>query len=130
MSFQEHALAAALRDLQQPKQPLSVCTAMSRDDAKKHCESMNATMPIIRNKAENDFISLLIRSGPGEPVQRSTLWIGLKRDRSHRRMHFAWDNGDDGNFEGWARGEPNDWGGSEDCVQVSLSVEHYHCSPW
>ncbi|WKY04293.1 hypothetical protein Q1695_005357 [Nippostrongylus brasiliensis] len=104
----------------------SVCTRMSRDNAKKHCESMNATMPIIHSKEENDFISLLIRSGPGERVQRSTLWIGLKRDRSQRGLYFAWDNGDARNFNGWARGEPNDWGGREDCVEYREQHHGYY----
>ena len=47
---------------------------------------------------------------------RFRCWIGLN-DRG-RESHWRWSDSTRVNFRAWSRGEPNDWGRGEDCVQM------------
>jgi len=43
-------------------------------------------------------------------------WIGLSDATEEGK--WIWDDGSDLDFTFWRGGEPNDWGGREDCVHI------------
>ena len=73
---------------------------------------MGADLVVIKSSVENQFVYNLITTSGG-----GSSWIGLRRKADHR---FYWlDNRTaQGNYQKWAGGEPNDAGGSEDCVEI------------
>ena len=49
---------------------------------------------------------------------RTSPWIGLSDQREEDL--WVWDSRTSG-YVNWNRGEPNDWNGNEDCVQMTTS---------
>ena len=74
------------------------------------CSGQGGTLVRIDSAAENDFVFGII------PASIDVAWIGLERTASGADT-FAWADGDAPSFVHWAApDEPNNDGGSEDCV--------------
>lgn len=76
-------------------------------DSRKDCQAKGADLVTLSSKAELDF------------VKRSyVLWIGLFRGEEEN--DWKWVDGTDLVGAGfWKRGEPNNSGGHEDCVEIA-----------
>lgn len=87
---------------------------------------MGADLPIIRSDEENNFIHSLMKSQ--NTVTKWGAWIGMERKADGK---FYWINGVavEGKYTKWAGGEPNDHGGTEDCVNL-YGVHSGHDSYW
>ncbi|CAD7941754.1 unnamed protein product [Amoebophrya sp. A25] len=78
-------------------------------DAANECAKKSASLAIIKTAAENEMVKSLIRWAWGG------YWIG----GTDQRHEGVWELARYASpFAKWARGEPNDWMGSEDCVAV------------
>ncbi|XP_043569188.1 lectin-like [Chiloscyllium plagiosum] len=51
-------------------------------------------------------------------------WIGLSD--IHKEGTFLWSDGSASDFMFWAKGEPNDNGGREECVQILFKKTHWN----
>jgi hypothetical protein len=89
-----------------------VCTTpRTWELAQAHCREMGAEMWVIDDRAEEVEV---YRFAMG--VRESSYWIGLTdRDEEGR---FVWWDGAEPVYMNWNWGEPNDWGGNEDCTQI------------
>ena len=79
-------------------------------DARLKCQNMGGDLVIIRSAQENDFIFDLVK----KLNKHVGVWLGLQRmDDSE----FYWIDGTplEGHYQNWNVGEPNDYGGREDC---------------
>jgi hypothetical protein len=75
-------------------------------DAKSKIASIGGRFPIIKTAAQNAFIQSKLAGG--------NAWVGIYRNGS------SWiaADGTTPTYYNWAAGEPNNWGGNEDAVQM------------
>jgi cysteine-rich repeat protein len=79
-------------------------------DAVAHCATQEMTLATVDDGDDNRILL--------EASNRTSPWIGLS-DQIEEDV-WVWD-GRNSRFRDWNRGEPNDWGGGEDCVQMTTS---------
>jgi hypothetical protein len=78
-------------------------------DAQAACASLGAHLADIEDLTENDWIW-----AQAEAVDAGTAWwFGL--NDSATEGSYEWDGGASSTFTNWRTGEPNDFGGAEDC---------------
>ncbi|XP_044179085.1 uncharacterized protein LOC114946811 isoform X1 [Acropora millepora] len=80
-------------------------------DAKTTCRQLGGTLLKIDDANEQHFISWKLAKF------WKTNWIGLTDSSVEGRYRWESDNSPV-NYTNWARGEPNDYGGVEDCISV------------
>jgi Lectin C-type domain len=78
------------------------------------CCGRTAHIVTIQNSFENAFIESIVK---GQPLQSA--WIGLSDITSEG--NFTWVDNTTFNFNDWNNGEPNNFGGNENCVQVKYN---------
>ncbi|GMV41342.1 MAG: hypothetical protein AMXMBFR64_30580 [Myxococcales bacterium] len=89
-----------------------VCTTpRSWQAGREHCQALGADLVSIETVQERDWLRT---NAPG--VASNSHWIGLS-DLATEGV-FVWVNGTTPGFWGFAGGEPNDWGGNEDCTEM------------
>ncbi|XP_072227255.1 ladderlectin-like [Leuresthes tenuis] len=91
-----------------------ISTKMTWIDAELHCVSQGANLVSIHSRKEENFVKHLIRSfDPAERVK----WIGLTD--CQKNGAWLWSDGSKFDFKFWNKGQPNNSGGSQDCVQTN-----------
>ncbi|XP_072226192.1 ladderlectin-like [Leuresthes tenuis] len=91
-----------------------IATKMTWIDAELHCVSQGANLVSIHSQEEENFVKHLIRSiDPADGVK----WIGLTD--CQKNGAWLWSDGSKFDFKFWNTGEPNNYQGSEDCVQTN-----------
>ena len=83
-------------------------TSFTRSEAEAHCQARFGHLVAISSAEENDAVATV--SGSVD------MWIGYS-DSSEEGL-FVWSSHEGHHFEAWNPGEPNDTGGSEDCVEI------------
>ena len=86
-----------------------------QSDARQHCQNLGGDLAIIKSENQNDFIFNLTRSQ--STFTKWGAWIGMERKYDGK---FYWiDNTPaEGSYAIWSGGEPNNFKGSENCVQM------------
>ena len=80
-------------------------------DAEKTCINLGGHLTSIVTAAESTFLTKLLSSGIG------TIWIGLN-DRENEHT-FMWTDGSPVLMSSWAKNEPSDYDGQQNCVYMS-----------
>ncbi|MBN3322308.1 PGCA protein, partial [Atractosteus spatula] len=75
-------------------------------EAQRFCRERHTDLVSVRNQRENEKIK--------ETAKGNEVWIGLYRG------DWKWSDQESLSFQNWARGEPNNAGGTEDCATVFL----------
>ncbi|KAK6471043.1 macrophage mannose receptor 1-like [Huso huso] len=79
-------------------------------EAQKYCREHHTDLVSIKNASENEEI---VKKAQGKPF-----WIGLFNEP------WKWSHqGDNYTFHNWSKGDPNNWGGDENCVKMSKKGE-------
>ena len=86
---------------------------MGYDTCKSECERKNMSMPCIMN---SDDHSVFTQFAGGFGVDGA--WIGY-HDRTNEGV-WEWESGCPSSYTNWGGGEPNDYGGGEDCMQITF----------
>ena len=73
---------------------------------------MGADLPTIKSSGEKDFIFDLMQKKQG--LSKEGAWLGLDRSGSS----FRWIDGTHVSYQNWGHGEPNNYGGHENCAQM------------
>jgi len=95
-----------------------IATQMTWIDAELHCVSEGGNLVSIHSQEEENFVKHLIRNfDPAEGVN----WIGLTD--AQRNDAWLWSDGSEVNFSSWNPGEPNNSGGSEECVHTNWGTD-------
>ncbi|CAM9701056.1 unnamed protein product, partial [Heterosigma akashiwo] len=86
--------------------------SLGRDDAQTACEALGGMLASI-DSSDVDSEVLDLTGG-------TTAWIGLNDESTEGT--YVWADGTSvGDYTNWNSGEPNDWGDSEDCVEMTSS---------
>ncbi|KAI7807641.1 putative lectin C-type domain containing [Triplophysa rosa] len=80
-------------------------------DAQRFCRQHHTDLIKVRNQTDNQLIHNIIND-----PQRS-VWIGLFRDS------WEWSDHTDSTFRYWKSGQPDNYGGYEDCTAVDMNNE-------
>ncbi|CAH3146928.1 unnamed protein product [Pocillopora meandrina] len=83
-----------------------------RSTAQQKCLGMGANLPTIKSAGERDFIFNLLKNNPG--ISNEGVWLGLNR----RGSSFYWIDNSYAGYQVWGHGEPNNFGGHENCAQM------------
>jgi hypothetical protein len=83
-------------------------------DARAHCQAAGADLVVVGDAAEDAWV----RAQALAHGFWADAWLGLA-DLDVEGT-FAWVDGSPVSFWGFAPGEPNDWGGNEDCTEMYL----------
>ena len=88
---------------------------LKQSDARQHCQNLGGDLAIIKSENQNDFIFSLIQSQ--KTFTKWGAWIGIQR-KADGKFYWIDNTPVDGSYSIWAGGEPNNAGGSENCVQI------------
>ncbi|XP_071171999.1 perlucin-like protein [Mytilus edulis] len=89
-------------------------------DAEVECRNMGGNLTQVNDFAENSWIVTMITS---KNVTQQNYWMGgndLKEEGDWRWMNDL----SKVNFTSWSLGEPNDYGGGEDCAHFRLTKNY------
>ncbi|XP_039546059.1 ladderlectin-like [Pimephales promelas] len=82
--------------------------------AEKNCQALGANLVSVHSKAENDFVLSLV------PSSSTRFWAGAHD--GEQEGQWLWSDGSvSGDFGNWCSAEPNNAGGSENCLELSYS---------
>jgi len=84
--------------------------------ARTDCQSRDGSLVSIHDDAQQDWLAATISS----LRLGSEWWIGLSD--SEEEGVFVWDDGSEVDYTHWNTGEPNDWGGNEDCTELTHGI--------
>ncbi|XP_075306468.1 lactose-binding lectin l-2-like [Odontesthes bonariensis] len=91
-----------------------IATTMTWIDAELHCVSEGSNLVSIHSQEEENFVKHLIRNFD---LAEGVNWIGLTD--AQRNGAWLWSDGSKVDFTSWNGGEPNNSGGSEECVHTN-----------
>ncbi|KAL3064694.1 hypothetical protein OYC64_000852 [Pagothenia borchgrevinki] len=89
-------------------------------DAERRCIAMGGNLASIRSTREYNQIRKLVRKASGRNLN---VWVG-GHDAVHEGV-WLWSDGSKFTFGGWARGEPNNHGGKEHCMEMNFRGQNY-----
>ncbi|XP_029904981.1 CD209 antigen-like protein C isoform X3 [Myripristis murdjan] len=89
----------------------------SWDESRKDCQGRGADLVIINSREENSFLMNF----------RVRLWIGLSDLETERE--WKWVDGSSLCYSYWAKGQPNDYGGGEDCGELRPAYDGWNDAP-
>ena len=68
---------------------------------------------MIKSEDENQFVYNLLKNTSGA----RNGWIGLYR-KANKKFYWLDDRPEEGNYQKWRDGEPSNYRGNEDCVEL------------
>ncbi|XP_076015991.1 galactose-specific lectin nattectin-like [Genypterus blacodes] len=86
---------------------------LTMPDAEVVCLRQGGNLVSLRNGAELQFLRNYVRRVSGKDKK---FWAGLSD--AVKEGLWLWSDGSPITYKNWAVGEPNNWGGGEDCVEV------------
>ncbi|XP_054588521.2 ladderlectin [Nothobranchius furzeri] len=88
--------------------------------AERYCLSVGGNLASFHSTAEYNFIRDLILKKTGA---HTTCWVG--GNDAAKDGVWMWSDGSKFDFTAWHAGEPNNYGGSESCMDINLRGEDY-----
>ncbi|CAJ1084350.1 C-type mannose receptor 2-like [Xyrichtys novacula] len=92
-------------------------SAMAWADAEKFCTSIGGNLASVHSKDEYLYLRNAVLRTTG---QHSTAWLG-GYDAAKEGV-WLWSDGSKFDFKFWAKGEPNNAGGHENCMEMNFRV--------
>ncbi|XP_033982866.1 galactose-specific lectin nattectin-like [Trematomus bernacchii] len=90
---------------------------MNWASAETDCLALGGNLASIKSTTEYDFIRQLVRTATGKDLQ---FWVG-GHDAVMEGV-WLWSDGFKFNFESWGKGEPNNYGGKEHCMEINFGA--------
>ncbi|XP_077100094.1 galactose-specific lectin nattectin-like [Siphateles boraxobius] len=83
--------------------------------AEKNCQRLGANLASVGNKPENDFLLSLL------PSSSTRTWIGA--NDAVQDGHWLWSDGSVFSYTNWCTGEPNNYQGPENCLEINFTSD-------
>uniref|UniRef100_A0A3B4GTK3 C-type lectin domain-containing protein n=1 Tax=Pundamilia nyererei TaxID=303518 RepID=A0A3B4GTK3_9CICH len=96
-------------------------------DAESSCQTLGGNLASYHSTAEYTFIRELIRTAAGS---YPTAWVGGNDRETVSETMWMWSDGSQFDFPNWAKGEPNDYKGREDCMTINNGGQDYVNDAW
>ena len=93
-------------------------SASTWNKSRTFCQNLGADLTVIKSEDENQFVSDLLRNTSGD----SHGWIGLYR-KADSKFYWLDDRPEEGNYQNWKGGEPNNNQSNEDCVVLIIKLK-------
>ncbi|KAF3855398.1 hypothetical protein F7725_023453 [Dissostichus mawsoni] len=87
----------------------------SLDPQQTDCLALGGNLASIKSTTEYDFIRQLVRTAAGKDLE---FWVG-GHDAVMEGV-WLWSDGFKFNFKSWGKGEPNNHGGKEHCMEINF----------
>lgn len=100
---------------------------MTWRQAKQRCERLGGHLATIGGEAENDFVTVLARSGIANPGRLDGVWLGATDER--QEGEWRWLDGGKLHFANWWPGQPNNKQNAEHYLFLLLSDGTWHDQP-
>ncbi|KAK5863077.1 hypothetical protein PBY51_000134 [Eleginops maclovinus] len=84
--------------------------------AETECIALKGNLASIRSTTEYNFIRQLVKKATGTDVN---VWVGGYD--AVREGVWMWSDGSKFTFRNWSRGEPNNAGGKEHCMEINYA---------
>ena len=92
--------------------------ALSWHEAQRFCEERGGHLVTITSPGEQFFAAQLARRS-----EMKAVWIGLTNEG--HAGEWKWVTGEPLEFQGWAKGEPNDWGGRGEHWSILYGLQQF-----
>jgi len=89
-------------------------------EAEKKCEEMKGVLVSIKNKETHQFLLALSKG--------KCFWAGASDARTEGV--WLWRDGSKITYSDWAKDEPDDWKGKEDCLVIGWPGKRYENGKW
>ncbi|CAJ1084351.1 galactose-specific lectin nattectin-like [Xyrichtys novacula] len=103
-------------------------SAMAWGDAEKFCTTIGGNLASVHSKDEYHYLRNAVLRLTG---QHTTVWLG-GYDAAKEGV-WLWSDGSKFDFKFWAKGEPNNAGGHENCMEMNFRgkdfVNDIGCNP-
>jgi hypothetical protein len=114
------AAAASCSDYSYAATNYRFCTlGYNWSQARSSCQSMGMDLVKIADGGENAFVSNVANN-----IASGSWWIGAN-DQAVEGT-FRWPDGTPLTYTNWNPGEPNDWGGAEDCGELYTAAQQWN----
>ncbi|XP_074538599.1 galactose-specific lectin nattectin-like [Halichoeres trimaculatus] len=89
-------------------------------DAEKHCTTLGANLVSLHSKEQHTFIQNTLMGIAGKLVN---IWVGGQD--AVKEGVWLWSDGSLFDFNGWSKGEPNNYGRGEDCMEMNFREKDF-----
>ncbi|XP_031158482.1 ladderlectin-like [Sander lucioperca] len=86
--------------------------------AEKNCESLGGNLASVHNIMEYHNLQRLIMTNSHEYKET---WIG--GTDAQKEKQWIWSDGTPFHYSNWCRGEPNNLGGRQNCLQINVGAQ-------
>ncbi|XP_041654469.1 ladderlectin-like [Cheilinus undulatus] len=97
-----------------------LCLASGLWVGNRHCTTVGGNLPSVHTKEEYEFLRNTVHQLTGQHVMA---WLG-GYDAAKEGV-WLWSDGSHFDFKHWAKGEPNNAGGHENCMHMNLKGKDF-----
>ncbi|XP_041654463.1 galactose-specific lectin nattectin-like [Cheilinus undulatus] len=89
-------------------------------DAERHCTTLGANLPSVHSKGAYDFLRNTVNLLSGKDL---AIWLGGYD--AVKEGVWLWSDGSHFDFKFWHKGEPNNFQGKENCMEMNFMEKDF-----
>eukprot|EP00929_Paragymnodinium_shiwhaense_P114705 TRINITY_DN83185_c0_g1_i1.p1 TRINITY_DN83185_c0_g1~~TRINITY_DN83185_c0_g1_i1.p1 ORF type:complete len:324 (+),score=31.98 TRINITY_DN83185_c0_g1_i1:81-1052(+) len=109
------------RDYKKTRNITCFAEAKSWMDAAAHCKSLGKSLMTVKDAYDTAYLLSHACFSDANYHGWKCMWIGLNDHKNEGR--WSWLSGTELKYTNWGPGEPNNWGGREDCAEMCRNFQ-------